>query len=42
MHTKIVLEKQIEGVLKELIGFGLCTELMNQYRRTYNKLEAFA
>lgn len=42
MHTKIVLEKSIEGVLKELIKFRLCPELMNQNRRTYNKLEEFA
>ncbi len=42
MHAKVTLEKQIEGLLQEIIKFELCPELMNQYRRAYNRLEEFA
>ena len=42
MHTNILLEKRIEGVLQELGKFGLCSELNCQYRRIYNRLKKFA
>lgn len=42
MHTDILLEEPIEGVLRELRKIGLCSELIRQYRRIYNKLKKFA
>lgn len=42
MHTNILLEKRIEGVLQELSKLGLCSELNDQYRQIYNRLKKFA
>jgi len=42
MHTNILLEKLIEGVLREISKLGLCSELNCQYRRIYNRFKNFA
>ncbi len=42
MHTDILLEELIEGVLRELSKLGLCSELNCQYRRIYNRFMEFA
>ena len=42
MQAKILLEKNIEGVLREINQLGLCPELNKQYRRIYNRLKKFA
>jgi len=42
MHTNLLLENLIHGVLKEISKLGLCSELNCQYRRTYDRLKEFA
>ena len=41
MHEKLLLENLMQGVLREISKFGLCSELNCQYRRTYDRLKDF-
>lgn len=42
MHTNLLLEELIPGVLHEIAKLELCSELNCQYRRIYNRLKNFA
>ena len=42
MHTNLLLETLIAGVLQEISKQGLCDELNCQYRRIYNRFKKFA
>lgn len=42
MQANIVLEDLIQRVLREITKLGLCSELKNQYRRTYDRFKNFA